>query len=76
MSPQDRRQVVPTLFLVGGVLFAINSVRDDAGLAVQLFSVAAGAVAAIYGALRLRAERRRPPSGPPDPDGSDRPPPA
>ncbi|CAA9433603.1 MAG: hypothetical protein AVDCRST_MAG35-2765 [uncultured Quadrisphaera sp.] len=67
-TPEDRRRVSPVLFVVVGAVFALVSVLDDLEPAARLFGVAAGAVVAGYGVLRLRAERRRPPddgAGPP-----------
>jgi drug/metabolite transporter (DMT)-like permease len=74
VKPDDVRRAFPAFFIVGGVAFALSSVRDDVTLAAQLFGVGAGLVAVVYGVFRLRVERRRPPSGPPDGDGT--PPPA
>lgn len=60
MSPDDRRRVLPTLFVVGGVLFAVHSLRGDLTGPGQVFGVVVGALVALYGGYRLREERRRP----------------
>ncbi len=74
MSPDQRARVVPTLFIVAGVVFAYSSARGDLAPYAVAFGVAVGLAVAAYGVWRL-LEVRRAQRGDVDPGDDDAPPP-